>query len=97
MNAEEAVLRELKDESPGWLFGLEIVSRCQAREDLSWWVKFNSGRGSIYVLLHRLQERGWVESRYVEEGQEPRRRQYRITEDGLRDRTWESNMEPVPA
>lgn len=110
---DAAVLRELEEEAPGWLFGLDVFHRCQAREDLSWWTKINTGRGSIYFVLHRLEEEGQVEFRYAGEPsivyfnggldrmEMPRRREYRITGKGLRDRREqedkELNMLPVPA
>ena len=91
---DAAVLRELEAATPDWLFGLDLVERVQAREDLSWWTKWNSGRASIYVILHRLEQAGHIESRYtgapshmyvnggMERVEMPRRRQYRITSNG---------------
>ena len=95
---DAAVLRELEEQAPGWLFGLDLVERMQAREDLTWWTKANCGRSSIYVILHRLANDDQVESRYTGEpaiiyingGLErrvmPRRREYRITGGGIRAR-----------
>ena len=37
---------------------------------------------SLYPLLHRMEERGWIEGRWVERASERRRRFYRITRDG---------------
>ena len=37
---------------------------------------------SLYPLLHRMEERGWIEGRWVERAAERRRRFYRITRDG---------------
>jgi PadR family transcriptional regulator PadR len=37
---------------------------------------------SLYPLLHRMEERGWIEGRWVERPAERRRRFYRITTDG---------------
>ena len=39
---------------------------------------------SLYPLLYRLEERGWVEGRWVEKPGERRRRFYRLTRDGRR-------------
>jgi transcriptional regulator len=37
---------------------------------------------SLYPLLHRMEERGWIEGRWVERSGERRRRFYSITRDG---------------
>ena len=37
---------------------------------------------SLYPLLHRMEERGWIEGRWVERAAERRRRFYHITRDG---------------
>jgi transcriptional regulator len=37
---------------------------------------------SLYPLLHRMEERGWIEGRWVEQPGERRRRFYSITRDG---------------
>ena len=37
---------------------------------------------SLYPLLHRMEERGWIEGRWVERAAERRRRFYRITRVG---------------
>ena len=39
---------------------------------------------SLYPLLYRLEERGWIIGRWVEKSGERRRRFYRLTEDGRR-------------
>jgi len=39
---------------------------------------------SLYPLLYRLEERGWVEGRWVEKPGTRRRRFYRLTRDGRR-------------
>lgn len=110
---DAAVLRELEEEAPGWLFGLDLVDRMQAREDLDWWTKWNCGRGSIYVILHRLANADQVESRYtgppefvyinggLDRRQVPRRKEFRITGGGIRARREQEDKElnvlPVPA
>lgn len=81
MTSDDAVLRELR-ESDGWLYGLGIVERVEARTDLSWWRKFWTGRGNIYAILYRLENRGLVESRYEhlspDVGGQPRRKVFRL-------------------
>jgi transcriptional regulator len=39
---------------------------------------------SLYPLLYRLEERGWIEGRWVEKPGERRRRFYRLTREGRR-------------
>ena len=37
---------------------------------------------SLYPLLHRLEERGWIEGRWVEKAEQRRRRYYSLTRQG---------------
>jgi PadR family transcriptional regulator, regulatory protein PadR len=37
---------------------------------------------SLYPLLYRLEKRGWIEGRWVEQAGQRRRRYYRITDEG---------------
>ena len=37
---------------------------------------------SLYPLLHRLEEQGWIEGRWVEKAEQRRRRYYQLTEAG---------------
>jgi transcriptional regulator len=37
---------------------------------------------SLYPLLHRLEERGWIEGRWVEKAEQRRRRYYSLTPQG---------------
>jgi DNA-binding PadR family transcriptional regulator len=39
---------------------------------------------SLYPLLYRLEERGWLQGRWVEKAGERRRRFYRLTSEGRR-------------
>jgi PadR family transcriptional regulator, regulatory protein PadR len=55
---------------------------------------------SLYPLLHRLEERGWIKSTWVEKPGERRRRFYRLTAAGQRvllrlRRTWDEFVEAV--
>jgi transcriptional regulator len=43
-------------------------------------LKFNVS--SLYPLLHRMEERGWIEGRWIERAGERRRRFYRLTREG---------------
>ena len=37
---------------------------------------------SLYPLLHRLEQQGWIEGRWVEKAEQRRRRYYRLTQEG---------------
>jgi PadR family transcriptional regulator, regulatory protein PadR len=55
---------------------------------------------SLYPLLYRLEERGWIKGAWVEKAGERRRRFYRVTADGRRvlaqqRRTWAAFVEAV--
>jgi transcriptional regulator len=39
---------------------------------------------SLYPLLYRLEQRGWIDGRWVEEAGQRRRRYYRLTKEGHR-------------
>ncbi len=58
----------------GYEIGKLIEQRSQGR------VRFKAA--SLYPLLYRLENRGWIQGRWVERGGERRRRYYRITADG---------------
>ena len=55
---------------------------------------------SLYPLLYRLEERGWIKGTWVEKAGERRRRFYRLTPDGQRvlakqRQTWDEFVEAV--
>jgi PadR family transcriptional regulator, regulatory protein PadR len=55
---------------------------------------------SLYPLLYRLEERGWVKGTWVEKPDERRRRFYRVTAEGRRvlakqKKTWAAFVEGV--
>jgi PadR family transcriptional regulator, regulatory protein PadR len=55
---------------------------------------------SLYPLLYRLEERGWIKGTWVEKAGERRRRFYKLTADGrrvlaLQRKTWEAFVEAV--
>jgi PadR family transcriptional regulator len=61
-------------------------------------VRFNVA--SLYPLLYRLEERGWIKGRWVEEPGQRRRRFYRLTAEGGRvlaaqRRTWREFVEAI--
>ena len=55
---------------------------------------------SLYPLLYRLEERGWIQGRWVEKSGQRRRRYYRLTPDGHKvlasqRRGWKAFVEAV--
>jgi PadR family transcriptional regulator PadR len=71
--------------------GYEISKLIEARSNGA--VKFNVA--SLYPLLYRLEQRGWLQGRWVEKAGQRRRRYYRLTSQGKKmlasqRSTWES-------
>ena len=60
--------------------GYEISKLIEARSDGQ--LKFHIA--SLYPLLYRLEERGWLQGRWVEKAGQRRRRFYRLTAEGRR-------------
>jgi len=58
--------------------GYEIGKLIDARSGGD--LRFNAA--SLYPLLYRLEQRGWIEGRWVEKAGQRRRRYYRITKQG---------------
>jgi transcriptional regulator len=58
--------------------GYEVRKLIETRSDGA--LKFNAA--SLYLLLCRLEKRGWIEGRWVEKAGERRRRFYKLTKDG---------------
>ena len=92
--AAELLLLSLLDARPrhGYELGKLIESRSGGR------LVFHID--SLYPLLYRLEERGWIKGTWVEKAGERRRRFYRLTADGRRvlarqRETWESFVEAV--
>jgi transcriptional regulator len=55
---------------------------------------------SLYPLLYRLEERGWIQGRWVEKPQQRRRRYYSLTREGKKvlaeqRRSWQTFVEAV--
>ena len=71
------------------MHGYELAKLIEARSAGA--VRFKAA--SLYPLLYRLERRGWIQGRWVEQSGERRRRHYRVTADGQRRldvqrRTW---------
>ena len=58
--------------------GYEISKLIEQRSDGA--VRFNVA--SLYPLLYRLEKRGWIQGRWVEQAGQRRRRYYRLTAEG---------------
>ncbi|HLL74583.1 MAG TPA: PadR family transcriptional regulator [Pyrinomonadaceae bacterium] len=75
--------------------GYEISKLIETRSEGV--VRFNVA--SLYPLLYRLEQRGWIKGRWVEEGQR-RRRFYRLTPEGRKvlaaqRHTWREFVEAI--
>lgn len=101
-----ALDRELKRGSAELLILSLLDARPRHGYDLSKLIETRSGGrlkfhiDSLYPLLYRLEERGWIKGTWVEKPGERRRRVYRLTREGrlvLADqrRTWEAFVEAV--
>jgi PadR family transcriptional regulator len=76
-SAELLILSLVEDRSR---HGYEIAKLIEMRSDGR--LKFKVA--SLYPLLYRLEERGWIQGKWVEKAGERRRRFYRITSSGRR-------------
>jgi transcriptional regulator len=90
----ELLLLSLLDARPrhGYDLGKLIETRSDGR------LKFHVD--SLYPLLYRLEERGWIKGSWVEKPDERRRRLYKLTPEGKRvlaqqRKTWEAFVEAV--
>jgi transcriptional regulator len=98
--------RELKKGSAELLILSLVESRARHGYEISKLIEQRSqGRvrfkvASLYPLLYRLEERGWIAGRWVEKAGERRRRFYRLTTEGRlvlaaqRD-NWEAFVEAI--
>jgi PadR family transcriptional regulator len=85
-----ALDRELKRGSAELLILSLLDARARHGYELSTLIKTRS-RGqltfhldSLYPLLYRLEERGWIQGTWVEKAGERRRRYYKVTAEGRR-------------
>ena len=101
-----ALDRELKRGSAELLILSLLDARPRHGYDLSKLIEARSGGqlkfhiDSLYPLLYRLEERGWIRGTWVEQPGERRRRMYRLTLKGRsvlasQRRTWEAFVEAV--
>ena len=101
-----ALDRELKRGSAELLILSLLDARPRHGYDLSKLIHSRSGGqltfhiDSLYPLLYRLEERGWIKGAWVEKAGERRRRFYRLTPTGQRvlerqRQTWDEFVEAV--
>jgi PadR family transcriptional regulator PadR len=101
-----ALDRELKRGSAELLILSLLDARPRHGYELSKLIHVRSGGqltfhiDSLYPLLYRLEERGWIKGTWVEKPDERRRRFYRVTAEGRRvlaqqRRTWAAFVEAV--
>src|SRR5215207_1409403 len=101
-----ALDRELKRGSAELLILSLLDARPRHGYDLSKLIHTRSGGAltfhvdSLYPLLYRLEERGWIKGSWVEKAGERRRRFYKLTADGRRvlaaqRTTWDTFVEAV--
>jgi transcriptional regulator len=98
--------RELKRGSAELLILSLLDARPRHGYELSKLINARSGGqltfhiDSLYPLLYRLEERGWIKGTWVEKSAERRRRFYRVTAEGRRvltqqRKTWAAFVEAV--
>ena len=101
-----ALDRELKKGSAELLILSLLEARPRHGYDLSKLIETRSAGmlkfhiDSLYPLLYRLEERGWIKGTWVEKRGERRRRVYRVTSQGRRilaeqRQTWDAFVEAV--
>jgi PadR family transcriptional regulator PadR len=92
--AAELLILSLLDARPR--HGYELSKLIHARSD----GQLTFHIDSLYPLLYRLEERGWIRGTWVEQPEERRRRFYKVTAEGRRvlaqqRQTWEAFVEAV--
>jgi transcriptional regulator len=82
--------RELKKGSAELIILSIVEARPRHGYEISQQIESRSGGqlkfhiASLYPLLYRLEERGWLQGRWVEKAGQRRRRYYRLTAEGRR-------------
>jgi PadR family transcriptional regulator PadR len=90
----ELLILSLLDARPR--HGYDLSRLIHARSD----GELNFHIDSLYPLLYRLEERGWIKGTWVEKAGQRRRRFYKVTADGRRvlaaqRKTWEAFVKAV--
>ena len=103
---ERGLDRELKKGAAELLILSLLEARPRHGYELSKLIHTRSGQkltfhiDSLYPLLYRLEERGWIQGAWVEKPGERRRRFYKVTSEGRRvlarqRETWDTFVEAV--
>ncbi len=98
--------REMKKGSAELIILAIVEARARHGYEISKLIETRSGGrlkfhiASLYPLLYRLEERGWLQGRWVEKAGERRRRFYSLTADGRREllrqrQTWRTFVEAI--
>ena len=101
-----AFVRELKKGSAELLLLSVLEGRARHGYELGKLIHTRSGGrltfhlDSLYPLLYRLEERGWIKGTWVEQQGERRRRYYRLTAEGRKvlgthRKTWNSFVDAI--
>jgi PadR family transcriptional regulator PadR len=101
-----ALDRELKKGAAELLILSVLEARARHGYELSKLIHSRSGGqltfhiDSLYPLLYRLEERGWIQGTWVEKAGERRRRFYKVTAEGRRvlarqRKTWDTFVDAV--
>ncbi len=90
----ELLILSLLDARPRHGYDLSKLIQTRSRGQLKFHID------SLYPLLYRLEERGWIKGAWVEKAGERRRRFYKVTAEGRRvlarqRRTWAAFVEAV--
>ncbi len=103
---ERALDRELKKGAAELLILSLLEARARHGYELSKLIESRSGGqlvfhiDSLYPLLYRLEERGWIQGTWVEKAGERRRRFYKVTAEGRKvlarqRKTWDTFVDAV--
>ena len=76
--AGELLILSLLDPRPRHGYELSKLIESRSRGQLTFHID------SLYPLLYRLEERGWIQAKWVEKAGERRRRYYTVTAEGRR-------------
>ena len=90
----ELLILSLLDARPRHGYQLSTLIRVRSGGELTFHID------SLYPLLYRLEERGWIKGSWVEKAGERRRRFYKVTAEGRRvlaaqRKTWAAFVEAV--
>ena len=90
----ELLILSLLDARPRHGYDLSKLIEARSRGQLTFHID------SLYPMLYRLEERGWIKGKWVEQPGERRRRFYKVTAEGRKvlaeqRKTWDAFVEAV--